>query len=358
MTYFILGFLAGAAIGAAVAIVVGVLRARHADRGMRETFGALAADALDANTKRLTEQAATALEGKKALIDQAVKGVGDQLGKMGELMQRIETERKQDFGRLSTSVASLATTAGDLHKMLASPQRRGAWGERMAEDVLRLAGLQEGVNYSKQSGADAESGRPDFTFFLPNDLKVNMDVKFPLERYKAYLDAEDQARREAQLQQLVTTVRGHVRAIAGRGYIDPNVPTVPYVIVFIPAEQLYALVLDACPDLIDEALKSRIVLSSPLTLYALLAVIRQAAENANLMKTADEVLALLGAFAKQWERYNTEVDKLGDRIDSVAKQFDAVRTTRTNQLQRQLDKIQDLRAARDLPGDDGPPDDG
>ena len=40
--------------------------------------------------------------------------------------------------------------------MLASTQRRGAWGERMAADVLRLAGLQEGVNYVRQSAAEAQ----------------------------------------------------------------------------------------------------------------------------------------------------------------------------------------------------------
>ncbi|HUU59351.1 MAG TPA: hypothetical protein VMZ50_07400, partial [Phycisphaerae bacterium] len=138
MAYFIIGFLAGAVIGAAIVLLVVVLRGRGADRSMRETFSALAAEALDANARRLIEQAGSALEGKKALIDQAVTAVNERLGRIGELMQRIETDRKQDLGRLSSSVASLAGTAGDLHKMLASTQRRGAWGERMADDILRL----------------------------------------------------------------------------------------------------------------------------------------------------------------------------------------------------------------------------
>ena len=353
VTCFIIGFLAGAVIGAGVALIVGAVRSRGGDRAMREAFSALAAQALDENAKRLAERAGAALEGKKALIDQAVVDVGDRLGKMNELIQRIETERKGDLGRLGASVASLATTAGDLHKMLASPQRRGAWGERMAEDVLNLVGLQEGINYEKQSSADAESGRPDFTFRLPNDLKVNMDVKFPLDRYKTYLDAADEAGRAAELQQLVAAVRNHIRAVAGRGYIDPKVPTVPYVIVFIPAEQLYSLVLEANPDLIDDALRSRVVLSSPLTLYAMLAVIRQAAENANVMKTADEVITLLAQFSKQWQRYNDEVDKLGERIEALSRQYATVTTTRTNMLQRQMDKVEDIRTARGLPGGDG-----
>jgi len=252
MAYFIYGFILGALLGSALAIVISLVRKRAAQRQLRDTFSALATEALDANTRRLTEQTAALLEGKKELIDQAVAGANERMEQIRRLLQQVETERKQDFGRLSSSVASLSTTTGELHKMLASTQRRGAWGERMAEDVLRLAGLQEGVNYTKQSAEQAESGRPDFTFNLPNDLKVNMDVKFPLERYKAYLDAETDERRTAELKQLTTAVREHVRAVAARGYIDPSVPTVPYVIVFIPSEQIYSLVLDSQADLIDE----------------------------------------------------------------------------------------------------------
>jgi len=352
---FIIGFVLGVLIGAGVAIVVGVVRsratARQADvalQQMRDTFAALAGEALDANAQRLTQQAAGTLDAKKALIDQAVRAVNERLEQVRSVLQRVEAERKQDFGQLSSSVTSLTLTAGKLHEMLASTQRRGAWGERMAEDVLRLAGLQEGLNYTKQSSADAESGRPDFTFLLPNELKANMDVKFPLERYKAYVDADSDDARANELRHLVQAVRNHVRAVAGRGYIDPKVPTVPYVIVFIPNEQIYGLVLSAQPDLIDESLHQRIVLASPLTLYAMLTVVRQAAEHANIMRTADEVLTLLGQFTREWARYNEALDKLGQRIEQARDEYEKVRTTRTNMLQRPLDKIEALRTSRQL----------
>ncbi|MGB2819714.1 MAG: DNA recombination protein RmuC [Phycisphaerae bacterium] len=353
---FLIGFIVGVIVGAAIAVVVGIVRGRAAAKQsetalqqMRETFAALAGEALDANTRRLTQQAATTLEGKKALIDQAVQAVNERLEQVRAVLQRVEAERKQDLGRLSSSVAGLTLTATKLHEMLASTQRRGAWGERMAEDVLRLAGLEEGINYEKQSSADAESGRPDFTFYLPNDLKANMDVKFPLERYRSYIDAEGDEARAQELHGLVQAVRGHVRAVAGRGYIDPKVPTVPYVLVFLPNEQIYGLVLSAQPDLIDEALKQKVVLASPLTLYAMLSVIRQAAEHANIMKTADEVLTLLAQFTSEWGKYNEAFEKLGQRIEQTKDEYERLRTTRTNMLQRPLDKIDQLRTTRGLP---------
>jgi DNA recombination protein RmuC len=327
-----------------VAVVIAIIYGR----AQRETFASVAAEALDANSRRLGESAAALLDGRKALIDQTLQTMHERLEQVRVFLQRVEADRKEDFGRLTSSVSSLSATTGELHRMLASTQRRGAWGERMATDVLRLAGLQEGVNYAQQSSDDAESGRPDFTFFLPNELKVNMDVKFPLERYKGYLDALDDAARAEQLAQLVAAVRGHVKAVAGRGYIDPAAPTVDYVIVFIPSEQIYSLVLAAQADLIDEALGQHVVLASPLTLYAMLSVIRQAAENANVLKTADEVAALLGEFGRQWQKYNEEMDKLGQRIRQASEQYDTVSGLRSSRLQRPLDQIEALRTARAL----------
>ena len=47
-----------------------------------------------------------------------------------------------------------------LRKILASPKPRGQWGERMADDVLRLAGLREHVNYRKQKAVEGGSRHP------------------------------------------------------------------------------------------------------------------------------------------------------------------------------------------------------
>jgi DNA recombination protein RmuC len=358
MLEFIIGFVAGAIIAGVLSVVLGRARAADADRQlqaaqqqMRDAFASVAAQALDANSRRLSESAAATLEGKKQLIDQSLATMAERLEQVRQYVQKSEAERKHDTGALSASLGTLSSTTAQLHQLLASTQRRGAWGERMAEDVLRLAGLQERINYVKQSTADAaEGGRADFTFLLPNGLKCNMDVKFPLEKYKSYLDAASGAQRETALKELCAAVRRHIRDVAGRGYIDPHVPTVPYVVVFIPSEQIFSLVLACQSDLIDDALAAKVVLASPLTLYAKLSIMRQAAESYNLMKTADEVIELLGAFSKQWQKYNEELDRLGAQLDTARKTYDGLRTTRTNMLAKPLERIEELRSAS-APGD-------
>jgi DNA recombination protein RmuC len=352
---FGIGMLAGVAVGAAMMwLVVRAARKQDAEHAqatqdqLRETFGAMAVEALDANSKRLGEQTAATLESKKLLIDQTVANVNERLNKLGVDLNRREAEYKQSFGSLTQSVGSLGQMTGELHNVLASTQRRGAWGERMAEDILQLSGLVEKVNYTKQSGADAESGRPDFTFMLPGDMKVNMDVKLPLETYRAYLDAESDDDRAVRLKMLVTALKTHVRAVAGRGYIDPKVPTVDYVILFVASEQILSLGLAAEPDLVDEALGKKVVLAGPMSLYAMLSMIRQVAQHASIMETADEVIGLLAAFNKQWQAYREQMDKLGQRIDQLHREYDTLASTRTNMLNRPLEKIEDLRTQRGI----------
>jgi DNA recombination protein RmuC len=96
----------------------------------------------------------------------------------------------------------------------------------------------------------------------------------------------------------------------------------------------------------DEALKQKVILCSPFTLYAVLAVIRQAVENFNLEKTASEILKLLGEFSKQWNAYKEKFMLMGERLDAAKKEYDTLITTRTNMLERPLKKIEDLRGQK------------
>jgi len=187
--------------------------------------------------------AAAQFEGKKELIDQSLSAVNQRMVEVRDFVQRVESTRQKDYGELTATLASLSVSTESLRTALAGSKRVGEWGERMTEDVLRLAGMQEGINYVKQSTGAAESGRPDFTFMLPNDLKVNMDVKFPMEKGVAYLDAADDQQRKARGGEFVSAVRGHLRTLSKREYIDPGGGTADYVIMFIPNEQLYSLAL-------------------------------------------------------------------------------------------------------------------
>jgi DNA recombination protein RmuC len=118
--------------------------------------------------------------------------------------------------------------------------------------------------------------------------------------------------------------------------------------VFIPNEQIYNFLNESDNTLMDEALKQKVILCSPFTLYAVLAVIRQSVENFNLERTASEILKLLSEFSKQWNAYKDKFRLMGERLDAAKKEYDALVTTRSSMLERPLKKIEELQRQKAL----------
>lgn len=271
-------------------------------------------------------------------------------GMLVGLQERQATQHGEMSARLRETVrttAEVADTTRHLRAALASPKARGQWGERMAEDVLRLAGFVEGINYRTQSGLPSGS-IPDVTFLLPGELVLNMDVKFPVDNYLRALDAVTAAERAAAETAFLRDVRQRIKELANRDYIQPGV-TVDQVLLFIPNESVYGFIHERDPALIDVALRQKVVLCSPFTLFAVLAVIRQAVDAVQLERTSDEVLQCLGAFSEQWQRFTDALDLVGRRLDIASRGFEELSGPRRRQLERHLDQLDDLRDRRGLP---------
>jgi DNA recombination protein RmuC len=316
-----------------------------------ETLVTVAGERLDARSR--TD--AAELDGKKALIDAELHRMGLTLGQVTELVQRLDAERNQQLGQVREQLqgvtrthAELASTTGALREALTSSQARGQWGERMAEDVLTAAGFKHGVNYLTQQTLSS-GGRPDVTFLLPGDLCLHMDVKFPLANYLAMLEAGGDADRETCRKGFLRDVRGRVKELATRGYISPSDGTLDCVLLFLPNEQVYGYVHEQDPALLDDALRQGVVLCSPSTLFAVLAVVRQSCDSVSLQRTSDEIVSLLSGFTAQWGKYTEEVDKLGRQLDTVRRTYDGIATTRRRQLERQLERVEEVREERGVP---------
>ena len=346
---------------AVLCVIVVVLAALLALRGTRdrgrdgrvdplgpEQLVALVAEQVRAQL----DTGAAHLDSRKELIDAELARVGATLEKVTGLVQRLDNDRAGQFGAVSEQLQHVAQTHGELtrttgalREALASSQVRGQWGERMAEDVLRAAGFMEGVNYRTQ--VTTRSGtRPDLTFLLPHDQVVHMDVKFPLGHYLEMLEATSPGEREASRKAFLRSVRDRVKELDGRGYIDPQDGTLDCVLLFIPNEQVYGFVHEHDPRLLDDALAQKVVLCSPTTLFAVLAVIRRSVESFALARTSDEILQLLAGFGDQWHRFTEAMEKVGRGLQTTQKAYDALASTRRNQLERQLDRVEELRSRR------------
>ncbi len=272
------------------------------------------------------------LEGVSTLVTQLEK---DRETKFGELTQQIKATSEQ--------TGKLQETTEHLRIALSNTRVRGQWGERMAEDVLRAAGFIEGINDLKQQTLRESRNRPDYSFLLPRGLQVHMDVKFPLDNYLKYLEAENEDSKITYCNRFMQDVKKRIKEVSMRDYTDPSESTISYMIVFIPNEQLFAFVCQQDPHMLDLALSSNVILCSPLTLFAILAVIRQAIDNFYLEEKTLKIFEVLASFQKQWSAFVNSFDDLGNKIEAVRSGYSNLTTTRRNQLDRQLMKIDELR---------------
>ncbi len=333
---------------------------------VKASFGSLSLDALSKSTEEFLKLAKARLEserevgvkeleGKKSLIDQQLQRMTAELDNVSKLMKELEKDRVEKFGELSSHLKVvgdqtrvLTQTTNTLREALASSKARGQWGERMAEDVLQIAGFIENINYLKQKAIEGGS-RPDFTFLLPQELKVNMDVKFPLDNYIKFLEAQAEADKAKFRNDFLRDVKSKIKEVTTRDYINPEQNTVDYVLLFIPNEQVYAFIHEQDHSIFDDGIKNHVIFCSPITLFAVLAVIRQAVDNFALEKTSNEILSLFGTFKRQWDEFIKKLELLGKRIEDVQNEYDALRSTRRRQLEKPLNKIESLRTQRELP---------
>lgn len=307
--------------------------------------------ASDLVTQKGGEQIGT----RASLIEQGLKQVQEQvtnrLVEIDRAIHELSARNNNQYDKMGEAVAVLTQRTENLNKVLSNSQARGQWGERLAEDMLRAAGFVEGINYDKQTIIDG-GGRPDYRFSIPPDRVLYMDVKFPLDKYAEYIEATTDAARSAAQDAFIRAVRSHADILAKRDYIDKSSDnTLDYVLMFVPNESISGFVHESDPTLIDYALSRKVVLCSPLTLYAFLVVIRQAADAFHTERTAAEIMQFVNMFHKQWEEYTKAVNKVQKSFRTLEEDIASINTdgTRYNKLNAQVKKIEKLRTKQGIP---------
>ena len=193
----------------------------------------VARQVLDSKTTETSKD----LESKKNLIDQSLTTIQndlkERLEKVQNLMTEINKSVPEKYGEVSTAIGNIAKQSENLRQTtetlriaLSGSQQRGQWGERIAEDILRLMGMVEGVEYIKQRQIEGGRSRPDFTFILPENLKVNMDVKFPWDKYQEYTNVDGEIEKESAKRIFLSSVRARIKEVTTRDYINPDDNTV------------------------------------------------------------------------------------------------------------------------------------
>lgn len=342
---------AGVVLGAAVTYVL--LRGRQSQSDtVREHLQAASEQLLNLAKEKLgseKEIIKTDLEGKKDAIKALVDEIRVQLKETDRVVRQSDRERIDSFSALKKELETHKQLAGELRgsteelkNVLSNNQMRGQFGERVAEDLLKMAGFVINQDYFVQ--ATFEDGRPDFTLALPDKTKVNIDVKFPYQNLQKFTESKDTEEKKRYLSQFQRDVREKIKQIATRGYINPDDNTVDFAIAFIPNEMIFSFIYEHGNDIWEEAMSKKVILAGPYSFVALLRLIKQAHSNFQMQSNIHGIIQLVQKFRQEYDKFSGELDNLGARMESASKQYQVVSQTRSRSLGKVMDQIENQQA--------------
>jgi DNA recombination protein RmuC len=291
------------------------------------------------------------LEDRQKAIELLVKPVGESLSKFERTVGDLEKARLGAYSAITEQVKNLTegqvglrTETSRLVQALRQPKTRGRWGEYQLRNVLEMAGMTEHVDFIEEQTIEGDGGRmrPDVIVRLPGSKCVVVDAKTPLDAYLAALDASDEATRERHLAEHARQVREHVRALGSKDYWKALPVSPDFVVMFVPGEAFFATAIESDPNLFEQAVRQRVLISTPTTFIALVKAIaygwqqEKVAENAqavaDLARDLFERIKVFGGYMRDLgrslqqavDRYNKGVGSLEGRVLPAARRFEGL----------------------------------
>jgi len=295
---------------------------------MEKAFQALSARALESSNKSFLERAT-----------ERMKPIGEQLTRLEKATVEIEKGRQEAYGSLKTQLGQLnqatesyRTQAQALSEALrGSSQARGRIGEMVLRNIAEFAGMTRHCDFDEQ-GVDAGGTRPDMVVKMPDGGAIPVDAKFPLAAFDRAMATQDPKERSAHLLQHAKDLRTHVQEMARRDYSQYTKGDTDFTVLFLPGDHLLAAAFEAMPQLQEEAFLKRILITTPVTLVALLRTVslywrqHQMAENAQeIAKEANELMSRLGVFLGHFSKVGrglgTAVKSFNDAVGSYERRI-------------------------------------
>ncbi len=341
------------------------------DARMRDAFGTLSAQALQANNAQFLTLAqqklggtlaegAAAVKQQREAVETLVKPMGDTLRKTDEKLAAIEKERTAAYAAITTQIeqmsrqgAALQRETGQLVRALRDPKVRGAWGEHQLRRVVEMAGMRAYCDFNEQDTTrDAEGNalRPDMVMKLPNGREIVIDAKTNTQHYTDAFDTHaDPALQDDHLRRFADGVAAQVRALGGKRYWAQYEGSPDFVVMFIPGDVFVDAALARRPDLLELAANSGVILASPSTLIGLLRAVAVGFRERVLSEHAQQLSALCKEFHERAGKALSFIEAMGGSIRGLLKDYNGFVGSYESRLEPTLRKIEDLGASSGKP---------
>ena len=293
---------------------------------MKETFTALAHQALTSNSEQLLTHSRDQLEsllkqvrGDWGTHKEQLKGLVDPLTKaldaMDQQVRALEQRREGAYQTLGEQLRSLGeaqtrlqSTNTTLVQAMRSSTARGKWGELQLRRVVELAGMTKHVDFSEQ--VVSEGGRPDMIVNLPNEGILPIDAKAPASAYLDAMNLEGEAR-VAKLTEHAKALRSRIVELSRKAYMDQFEKAPEIVVMFVPFESALSAAFESDPGLLEYGIEQRILVASPVTLLALLRAAAFGWQQYHIAENAREIAEIGRDLHTRFKRFHEHIGNVG-----------------------------------------------
>mgnify|MGYP003299568381 FL=1 len=321
-----------------------VLKSVIRDEVTQATQSAMQATS-DGTEKFFVAQAATLEEKTKSLLTPAETI----LKALDERVEKLTTSYNTHQGkvsRLTEEMMGMNTAANKMVQAMHSPVSRGKWGENSLRNIIETAGMLPYSDFTEQTTGEVEGRilRPDVVINLPNQGSLAVDAKAPefAEAYEKMIATESIEEQQLLLADHIKSMRAHVKTLSLKEYWNQFDRSPEFVVMFVPLESMLSDALKAGPSLVDDAMRSRVLIASPMNLLALLLAAHRGWQDFRVQEDAKKIGDLTKELYKRFSTLFDYVRKTGKGIQQSTTNYNNLIGALESRVLPTLRKLDDL----------------
>lgn len=321
-----------------------VLKSVIRDEVTQATQSAMQATS-DGTEKFFVAQAATLEEKTKILLTPAETI----LKALDERVEKLTTSYNTHQGkvsRLTEEMMGMNTAANKMVQAMHSPVSRGKWGENSLRNIIETAGMLPYSDFTEQTTGEVEGRilRPDVVINLPNQGSLAVDAKAPefAEAYEKMIATESVEEQQLLLADHIKSMRAHVKTLSLKEYWNQFDRSPEFVVMFVPLESMLSDALKADPSLVDDAMRSRVLIASPMNLLALLLAAHRGWQDFRVQEDAKKIGDLTKELYKRFSTLFDYVRKTGKGIQQSTTNYNNLIGALESRVLPTLRKLDDL----------------
>ena len=331
---------------------------QKAEEKLREAFDSLAGKSLRHNADAFLKQAQRQMTGvlnevrgdwktQKSEMQNLMTPVRENLDKLDGHVRSLEEKREgayralgQQLKELMDMQHKLQTTTVTLSQALKSSSVRGQWGEIQLRRVVELAGMERYVAFEEQVSGD--SGRPDMVVYLPGGGELPVDAKTPMTAYLEAAEAGDDAAYKDYMRAHAQAVRGRVRELGQKAYWSQFEKSPEVVVMFVPVEASVAAAFEEDPGLLEYALQSKVLITTPVTLLAFLKAVAYGWQQQAVSENARQIAAVGKELYQRITPFFRHLNNLRRHIDQTVESYNQSIGSLERRILPSVNRLQEL----------------